>query len=86
MRLLAEHVHEAGEVVVLGDPGYRGDAQQPVKGRVAVEFGDTGGEGGVTQGYGEDHDAPKDADGEVVAAFAAGLLQAREQVLVGQDF
>ena len=86
VRLGAEHFEEAGEVPIVGNVLDGAEAEEAVPGRVAVQFGDAGGEGGVTQGDGEDNGAPQDIDGEVVASLAACVAEAIEESLVGEDF
>ena len=82
---LAEDVQEAGEVPQVGDMGGGGDAEQAVDGGVAVQFGQTGLDGEMPQGDGENDDAPEVFDGKIVAAATAGLVESGEQWLVGQD-
>jgi hypothetical protein len=51
---------------------------------MAVEFGQTGLEGGVAEGDGEEEDAPESLDGIVVASTAAGPTQTLQEGCVGQ--
>ncbi len=85
VRLTAEHFHKAGDVPVVGDAGHVAEAEQPIQGRVAAQLVEAAAEAGVTQGHGEDDDAPEHGDRKVVAAATAGLFQAVEQLLIGED-
>ena len=70
---LAEDVQEARDVPGGGDSGGSGDAKQAVDSGVAVQLGQTGLDGEMPQGDGEDNDAPEMLDGIIIAAATAGL-------------
>src|SRR5262249_37271255 len=84
VRLLAERLLESRDVPGPGHAVLRLHADEAAQAVVAAELGEHGLGGDVAEGDAQDHDAPEEVDGVVVAPLAAGLAERVEELGIGE--